>query len=90
MKLFPNSTVSKSIYFQNETVMKLTKIIPLTILLVLASGCTSKQLYNAAQQNRLQNCSELQGAQRDECEARYQKDYETYERERQEVLNDKK
>lgn len=70
--------------------MKRTKIIPLALLLVLASGCTSKQLYNAAKQNRLQNCSELQGAQRDECEALYQKDYETYERERQEVLNDQK
>ena len=75
-------------------VMKLSKITPITHLLVLAllvavSGCTSKQLYNAAQQNRLQQCSELQGAQRDECEAQYQKDYDTYERERPEVLKGK-
>ena len=90
MKLFPKRSVSKSNVIKEKTEMKLTKIVPLTLLLVLASGCTSKQLYNAAQQNRLQNCSELQGAQRDECEALYQKDYETYERERQEVLNDKK
>ena len=90
MKLFPKRAVSKSNVIKEKTEMKLTKIVPLTLLLVLASGCTSKQLYNAAQQNRLQNCSELQGAQRDECEALYQKDYETYERERQEVLNDKK
>jgi hypothetical protein len=90
VKLFPNRAVSKSNVIKEKAVMKLTKIIPLTLLLVLASGCTSKQLYNAAQQNRLQNCSELQGAQRDECEALYQKDYETYERERQQVLNDKK
>ena len=89
MKLFPKRAVSKSNVIKEKTEMKLTKIVPLTLLLVLASGCTSKQLYNAAQQNRLQNCSELQGAQRDECEALYQKDYETYERERQEVLNDK-
>ncbi|MDY6976868.1 MAG: hypothetical protein SVW51_11710 [Pseudomonadota bacterium] len=89
MKLFPKRVVSKSNVIKEKPEMKLTKIVPLTLLLALASGCTSKQLYNAAQQNRLQNCSELQGAQRDECEALYQKDYQTYERERQEVLNDK-
>lgn len=69
--------------------MKVTKIIPLCLLMVLAAGCSSKQLYNAAQENRLQKCGELHGAQREECEALYQKDYDTYERERQEVLNDK-
>lgn len=53
---------------------------------LLTTGCTSKDLYNAVQQNRLQKCSELYGPQREECEAQYQKDYETYNRERAEVL----
>lgn len=53
---------------------------------IIASGCTSKELYNAVQQNRLQKCSELYGPQREECEAQYQKDFETYNREREEVI----
>lgn len=54
---------------------------------ILLSACSSRDLYNAAQENRLQECRKLYGAQREECEARYQKDYDTYERERQEVID---
>jgi len=56
----------------------------------LLCSCSSKDLYNAAQENRLQQCQTLYGAQREECEAQYQKDYETYERERKEVMGDNK
>ncbi|MDM7860280.1 hypothetical protein QTP81_06705 [Alteromonas sp. ASW11-36] len=35
----------------------------------------------------MRECSKLYGAQREECEARYQKDFDTYQREREEVLN---
>ena len=51
------------------------------------SGCSSRDLYNAVQQNRLQECRKLYGSQRADCEARYQKDYDIYERERQDVRN---
>ncbi|MBT0587467.1 hypothetical protein [Alteromonas oceanisediminis] len=64
-------------------------LVTLSVVMGL-SGCSAKQLYNATQENRLQTCSELYGAQREECEAQYQKDYETYERERQQVINAKK
>lgn len=70
----------------NGLILKLAVVIG---LIVSVSGCTSKQLYNAVQENRLQECRKLYGAQRDECEARYQKDYETYQREREEVIANK-
>ncbi|WP_124916931.1 hypothetical protein [Alteromonas flava] len=63
----------------------LSVIIPATCIVI--AGCSSKSLYNATQQNRLQSCQTLYGAQKEECEARYSKDFETYERERQEVLS---
>lgn len=56
----------------------------------LLCSCSSKELYNAVQENRLQQCQTLYGAQREECEAQYQKDYETYKRERSEVINEGK
>lgn len=61
-------------------------LIFLSVVIILG-GCSSRDLYNAAQQNRLQECSKLYGAQRADCEARYQKDFDTYQREREEVLN---
>ena len=53
----------------------------------LLFACTSQDLYEATQENRLQECRKLYGAQREECEAQYQKGYDTYERERNEVIN---
>lgn len=71
--------------------MRFINIASLFLLLLtsLITGCSSRDLYNAAQQNRLQECSKLYGAQREECEARYQKDFDTYQREREAVINDK-
>lgn len=69
--------------------MQNIKVIGLIASLLVVTGCSSRDLYNAAQQNRLQECSKLYGAQREECEARYQKDYDTYQREREAVINDK-
>lgn len=51
---------------------------------------TSKDLYETTQENRLQECQKRYGAQREECEAQYQKSYDTYERERNEVINEGK
>ena len=67
---------------------RISAAVGVTLALSFTSGCTSKQLYNAVQENRLQECAKLYGSQREECEARYQMDYETYERERQQVLNE--
>lgn len=36
-------------------------------------ACTSQDLYEATQENRLQECRKLYGAQQEECEAQYQK-----------------
>ena len=66
--------------------MRLKPSVMLLIFTIGLSGCAAKDLYNATQQNRLQECAKLYGAQRQECEQRYQKDYETYQREREEVL----
>ena len=69
--------------------MQNIKVIGLLASLLVVIGCSSRDLYDAVQQNRLQECSKLYGAQRKECEARYQKDYDTYQREREAVINDK-
>ncbi|WP_043320152.1 hypothetical protein [Microbulbifer sp. HZ11] len=49
-------------------------------------ACSNQQIYDGIQQNRLHNCEKYPDAQYEECVADYQKDYRTYERERQALL----
>ena len=55
-------------------------------LLSALSACTNRQIYNAIQQNRLNECEKMVDAQREQCVAQYQKNYDDYEREREEIL----
>ena len=67
------------------------KLSPLAVVATVSPflfACTSQDLYEATQENRLQECRKLYGAQREECEAQYQKSYDTYERERNDVINE--
>ena len=61
--------------------MRLGKLAIMLGYLVLVSGCTSKDLYNATQMYLNQKCA--QGPERVNCERRYLKDYETYQREKE-------
>lgn len=58
------------------------------LLLVLIAGllvaCSNRQLYSAIRENRLQECETYPVPQQAECRARYQMDYEEYERLREE------
>ncbi|MCC5854099.1 MAG: hypothetical protein JJU10_00265 [Idiomarina sp.] len=49
-------------------------------------GCTSKQLYEAAHENRRNECRKLPLQQQRECFERYDMSYEEYERKRREVI----
>ena len=53
------------------------KLIFIFLFLVL-SACTTKNFYNAVQENRLSECDKLQGVRRTECFAQYNKTYEEY------------
>jgi hypothetical protein len=67
------------------------RTIYLWLVFVIASqGCTSKELYNAVQENRLQECQKLFGQAREDCERFYQMSFEEYASERQKVLNPKR
>ena len=61
----------------------------LTILLVVA-GCTNQQLYENVQYNKRRSCLSLPPLEYDECVKKYEKTYEEYERERNEVLSENK
>lgn len=64
------------------------KVIAACCFAIAISGCTSKQLYNAVQQNRIQACSKELPQDQEACKQRYEKSYEDYERDRQEVMDD--
>ena len=61
------------------------KIILFLSLCVL-SACSQREVYNSLQTGQRNECELLSGVQRQECLARLAPDYETYERERQEIL----
>ena len=50
------------------------------------TACSSQGVYEAARQNRLQDCEKYEGSRREQCLAEYQKTYPEYERQREEVL----
>jgi len=57
-----------------------------TVALLVAAGCSNRGMYNNVQTNNLRDCDQYLGQKREECRARFQKSYDDYERERQEVL----
>lgn len=54
--------------------------------IVLLSGCSQHQMYDSIQVNQRNECERLSGIQRDECLKQLGPDYQTYERQRRELL----
>lgn len=48
------------------------------MMCIFLSACTTKNLYNAVQENRLFECNQMQGLKKDECIVQYNKSYEEY------------
>jgi hypothetical protein len=61
----------------------------LALGLGLVQACSHQQVYDAVQQNRQFECQKLPGSQYEECMEQYSEPYEEYERERQELLEEK-
>ena len=60
------------------------------IFIVCISACTQRGYYESIQTSQRNECERLAGSQRDECFRRLGPDYQTYERQRQELLTDEK
>lgn len=63
----------------------IVKIVILFCLCTL-SACSQREIYNSVQTSQRNECELLSGVQREECLARLAPDYQTYERQRQELL----
>ncbi len=50
------------------------------------TACTQRQIYDSVQTSKRNECEILSGVQRKECLDRLAPDYQTYERQRQELL----
>jgi len=66
------------------------RICLLALITLLPAGCSNKQLYNAAQENRRQECAKLPQVRYEDCMRDYDTPYEDYERERQGRISDEK
>ena len=62
------------------------KILILFSLCIL-TACTQRAVYESVQISQRNECEILSGVQRKECMDRLAPDYETYEQQRQELLN---
>lgn len=54
--------------------------------LVALTACSQRQIYESVQTNNRNECERLSGVQRKECLDRLAPDYQTYERQRKELL----
>jgi len=54
--------------------------------LLIASGCSSKQMYNAIQENRQQACLKSPPGQYDQCMAEHSQSFREYQQQREQVL----
>jgi hypothetical protein len=54
--------------------------------LVILTACSQRQIYDSVQTNNRNECERLSGVQRKECLERLAPDYQTYERQRKELL----
>jgi hypothetical protein len=72
---------------QNRVVIKITFI---TLILIILSGCSSKELYQSIQPKHDESeCRKLLPHQYDECINQKAKSYKEYIKEREEVINQK-
>lgn len=60
------------------------------ILFLLLSACSQRSYYESIQTNQRNECERLIGLQREECFKHLGPDYQTYERQRQELLTEEK
>ena len=62
-----------------------------TITLGLTAGCSNRAAFEIMYANKVQACERMsEGQAREDCLRGYQKNYDQYERERNEVLGNKK
>jgi len=64
--------------------MKITVI----VFLCLLSACSQREVYDSIQTNQRNECELLSGVQRQECLSRLSPDYQTYERQRKDLLKE--
>lgn len=62
------------------------KLIFALLVAFAATACSNQQLYDAAQHNHEQKCLKQPPAMYQACMAEFDKSYQEYEKERQEVL----
>lgn len=55
--------------------------------LVILTACSQRQIYDSVQTNNRNECERLSGVQRKECLERLAPDYQTYKRQRKELLD---
>lgn len=60
----------------------------LPLMVVFISSCSNKELYHAIHENRMNNCIKLPPPRDEQCKKSYQKSYDEYKRQREEVLKD--
>lgn len=63
-----------------------TRYIILFCLSIILIGCSNKQMYEAAQNNRKSECRKLPDQQQEDCMKAHSESYEEYSRKREEVL----
>ncbi len=62
------------------------KILPFLLVSLVATGCSSKAVYDNVQRNNQQECVSVPPVQYEECIERSSKSYEEYKRDRAKVL----
>lgn len=60
------------------------------VFVLFISACSERGYYESIQTSNRNHCQQLAGSQRDECFRQLGPDYQTYERQRQELLMDDK
>ena len=65
-----------------------TRLLRAALLLPMLAACTNQQLYNGIQGHQKLECQKLPGSQYDECMKEVSEPYESYERDREELMKD--
>jgi hypothetical protein len=65
-----------------------TRLLRAALLLPMFAACANQQLYNGIQKNQQLECQKLPGSQYDECMKEVSEPYESYERDREELMKD--
>jgi len=57
-----------------------------TLILLCLCACDNRYVYDSIQANRANECNKLSGSQREQCLKQLPPDYDTYQRQREELL----